>query len=113
MTRSFARSRTGAAILRSICRLLTWVSHGPWTIGADLGQSKRREPRKQSAMANGTKEDIPTRMLCTTVCGDGLRCAPTWPKCVNPWRCVSDWRGCFWRHWHDIPPDKMRVVNDD
>lgn len=47
------------------------------------------------------------RMLCTTVCGDGLKCAPDWPRCIDARSCAA--RGtCFWRGWHKIPEDKLR-----
>jgi len=46
-------------------------------------------------------------LLCTQVSPDGLKCGDTWPRCVNIMGCVE--RGCYWRRWHGIPPDKMKV----
>lgn len=49
------------------------------------------------------------RLLCTTVCDSGLRCGEDWPKCVNIMGCIE--HGCFWRRFHEIPPEKLRGLD--
>jgi hypothetical protein len=48
-------------------------------------------------------------MLCVDYAPDGLKCAPTWPTCcTKDGSCLT--KGCFWRRFHQIPADKMRMA---
>lgn len=63
-------------------------------------------------MENGKTElERTNRLLCRFVTVDGLKCGEGWPKCVDPLKCCER-GGCFWRAFHTIPTDKMRLQTE-
>ena len=47
-----------------------------------------------------------TWRLCADTVADGLHVARDYPHCVNSMTCQAF--GCFWRRFHQLPPDKYR-----
>ena len=56
-------------------------------------------------------EERKNGLPCTLVCDDGIHCTGFEVRCTGPWRCIEA-GGCFWRRWHQLPPDKMRKKCD-